>query len=642
MQDPNTLLMILGEMGRKPTVQFDRLYPKLYNTGLWQQAYEKIASKPGNMTPGVDGQTIDGMNMARIERVIEDLKTARYKPNPVRRVYIPKANGQKRPLGIPSFEDKLLQTVVKMLLEAIYEPTFSPYSHGFRPGRSCHTALMQVKRQVGTRWWIEADIKGFFDNLNHKVLLRILSKRITDQRFLHMIAQFLKAGYIEDWAYQRTYSGVPQGGPLSPLLANIYLNELDQAVAAKIKAFNKGKWRKQRAEYTRLKAKKADAKRAAQQTGDWQEYHRLQQELMNTPAGEPVDPNYRRLYYVRYADDFLMGIIGSKADARELKAWLTDYLRDELKLELSAEKTLITHVSDRVRFLGYDVKAWKGARPKRYSTTRGTVMRRGTSHHLALLMPRDRVEAFLKTYGAVDGWLGKHRTRLIHLSELEILMTYNAEVRGFLNYYALANNLTKVAARVLWMTTNSFLRTIAAKRQTTRRKVVRSLKQGPVTFVIKHRRKDGSEQEYRLFASTRQLQREPMHWNTVDSLPMTQHYRATTELGQRMNANRCEWCGNEQGPFEVHHVRRLKDLHGKAVWEKEMIGRRRKTLVLCRQCHTDLHAGRLSNATKHQEGDWRAGCAERCPSGSVGSSVKPDAAMHSRRTVLTQQIKAIF
>ena len=219
-------------MARKPEVKFDHLFSKLYNVEFWLMAYQRIAPKPGNMTAGVDGTTIDPMGKARIHKVIAELKAARYVPQPVRRVYIPKANGNLRPLGIPSFEDKLLQTVVKLLLEALYEPTFSPASHGFRPGRSCHTALERVKRLQGVRWWVEGDIHGFFEHLQHDTLLRILSKRITDKRFLHLIGQFLKAGYIEADVKYDTYSGTPQGGNLSPLLANIYLHELDTAIAS--------------------------------------------------------------------------------------------------------------------------------------------------------------------------------------------------------------------------------------------------------------------------------------------------------------------------------------------------------------------------------------------------------------------------
>ena len=233
MQNPNILLTVLSSMSCKPEVQFDKLFQKLYNVELWLMAYQLIAPRQGNMTKGVDGTTIDGTGRKRIEKIIADLKASRYTPKPARRVYIPKANGKLRPLGIPSFEDKLLQTVVKLILEAIYEPIFSPNSHGFRPSRSCHTALEQIKVMKGVRWWIEADIKGFFDNLQHDTLLHILSKRITDKRFLHLISQFLQAGYVETGIHHDTYSGTPQGGNLSPILSNIYLHELDLMIQKK-------------------------------------------------------------------------------------------------------------------------------------------------------------------------------------------------------------------------------------------------------------------------------------------------------------------------------------------------------------------------------------------------------------------------
>ncbi len=217
VQQPTVLLAILSKMAQKPEVQFDKLFQKLSNVELWLLAYQSIAPKPGNMTAGVDGNTIDKAGLRLITELIADLKASRYTPCPARRVYIAKANGKLRPLGIPSFRDKLLETVLKLILEAIYEPTFSNHSHGFRPERSCHTALEQVKREMtGTRWWVEGDIKGFFDHVNHETLVRILSKRITDKRFLHLIGQLLQAGYVEDWRYHQTYSGVPQGGNLTP------------------------------------------------------------------------------------------------------------------------------------------------------------------------------------------------------------------------------------------------------------------------------------------------------------------------------------------------------------------------------------------------------------------------------------------
>ncbi len=366
-------------MAQKPEVQFDKLFQKLYNIELWLLAYQSIAPKPGNMTAGVDGKTIDGAGLKLITDLIADLKASRYTPHPVRRTYVPKANGKLRPLGIPTFQEKLLQTVIKLILEAIYEPTFSEASHGFRPQRSCHTALEQVKNEMyGVRWWVEGDIKGFFDNVSHDTLITILSKRITDKRFLHLIGQFLKAGYVEDWRYHQTFSGVPQGGNLSPLLANIYLNELDQIMAKKIAEFNKGTDRKRTNEYQQISAKVARAKKKARKTGEWTRYKALRKDMLKTQAKDHQDPDYRRLHFVRYADDWLAGVIGSKADAMELKEWMETYLRDELQLELSAEKTLITNSKQRVRFLGYDIKRWSGERIYRFRTKKGQVITKRT------------------------------------------------------------------------------------------------------------------------------------------------------------------------------------------------------------------------------------------------------------------------
>jgi len=593
VQNPNVLLMILSSMAQKPHVKFEKLYPKLYNTELWVMAYEKIAAHPGNMTPGMDRTTIDGTGMERIEAMIADLKASRYSPKPARRTYLDKPNGGKRPIGIPCFMDKLLQTVIKFILEAIYEPTFSLNSHGFRPNRSCHTALEQVKRLVGVRWWVEGDIKGFFDTLDHDILLRLLAKRITDNRFLHLIGQLLRAGYIENWIYHQTYSGTPQGSSLSPILSNIYLNELDQKMEDTIRAFNQGEERQKRQSYLRVKGRKKYAKKKARQTGDWTTYKALQKQQLSMEAADPQDPTYRRMYYIRYADDFLIGIIGSKADATATKGWLTETLKTQLNLELSERKTLITNAKERVRFLGYEIRRWQGTRILRFPTTYGTSTKRTCTQHLKLLMPTDKTLAFVRTYGNDTTWRGERRASLTHLSELEILLTYNAEIRGFLNYYALADNFSRTAAKVMWVTSTSFFKTLANKRQSSLYKVAKSLKRGAATYVIDMDMPDGTTRSHRLLSSTRQFQQQSISYARVDFKPYTWKFQSRSELGQRLRANECEWCGTQTGIMQVHHIKKLKDLKGKSAWEIQMISRKRKTMVLCKQCHVELHAGRL-------------------------------------------------
>ncbi len=598
MQDPNILLTILGKMALKPEVTFDKLFQKLYNVNLWVMAYECIAANPGNMTPGVDGKTIDGMGMELIYQMIEELKASRYTPTPAYRIYIEKPSGGMRPLGIPSYRDKLLQTVVRFILEAIYEPAFSNYSHGFRPERSCHTALTQVKHMVGVRWWVEGDIKGFFDNMDHDTLLRIVGKHITDKRFLHLIGQFLRAGYVDNWEYHKTYTGTPQGSNLSPVLANIYLHEMDKAIEIKIAEFNRGDKRRMRPAYSQIATRKTKAKTLARETGNWTAYKVLEKQLLDMPASDPFDPEFRRMTYVRYADDFLIGINGSKADAETVRVWLTDFVKTELRLEMSAEKTLITNAGKCTRFLGYDVKKSTGTRKVRLHTANGTFVKRTTTQHLNLLIPRDKVDGFIRKYGKPNNqWHGERRPRLLHLSELEIMMTYNAELRGFLNFYSLADNLSAVAANILWMASSSFFRTLANKRKSSLPEVARSMKRGPNEYVLTITKSIGNTRTYRLLSSTRQLNRGQVIWTNPDIQPNLWSFQATTELGQRLLAETCEWCGSQPGPknIEVHHVRKLKDLKGKTVWERQMIERRRKTMVLCKECHKELHAGTLSD-----------------------------------------------
>lgn len=291
--------------------------------------------------------------------------------------------------------------------------------------------------------------------------------------------------------------------------------------------------------------------------------------------------------------DFLIGVIGSKNDAQELKNWLENYLKNVLHLELSAEKTLITNAKERVRFLGYDIIRGEGTRRLRYRTKQGVVTRRTVSKQLRLLIPRDKCHAFAQKYGNPTKWNGKARTQLLNLSELEILMIYNAEIRGFLGYYSLADNLTATAADLLWLTSTSFYRTLAGKRKSTLYQVKKSMKRGPGKYVITARAKKGEIRTYELVTSTKQLVRGAITRRSVDLEPNTLMYRRRTELGKRLLAQQCEWCGTEEGRIEVHHVRKLGNLKGKTVWERHMIERQRKTMVLCQKCHSDLHAGRL-------------------------------------------------
>ena len=311
MRTAKTILTVIQERGKqhKP---IERVYKLLFNREFYLNAYAKLYPNNGAMTKGVTEETVDGMSIQKIDRMIELLREEKYQWKPVRREYIPKKNGKKRPLGIPTWGDKLLQEVMREILEAYYEPQFSTHSHGFRPNRGCHTALQEIQVWKGTRWFIEGDISKYFDTIDHAVLLKILEKNIHDGRFIRLVSSMLKAGYLEDWKFNQTISGTPQGGVISPLLANIYLNEFDQWIEKVLIPNNtRGKRQKANPVYSRMNAEISKARKR----GDIQTAHRLEVERRGIPSVDPYDENYRRCRYVRYADDFLIGFTGSKADA---------------------------------------------------------------------------------------------------------------------------------------------------------------------------------------------------------------------------------------------------------------------------------------------------------------------------------------
>ena len=257
------------------------------------------------------------------------------------------------------FDDKLVQEVIRMILEAIYEGSFEYKSHGFRPYRSCHTALTQISKPFnGVKWFIEGDIKGFFDNINHDMMIGILQERIVDERFIRLIRKFLNAGYIEEWVFHKTYSGTPQGGIISPILANIYLDKLDKYMKEYILKFDKGDGRKanrQRTIYERektlavlkLKAEKDETQRKL----IVKQIKAIDRNRAMIPSCDEMDSEYKRLKYVRYADDFLIGVIGNLAECKQIKEDITNFLSEKLHLILSEEKTLITHSEKAAKIL---------------------------------------------------------------------------------------------------------------------------------------------------------------------------------------------------------------------------------------------------------------------------------------------------
>ena len=605
MRNPINLLSSLKTHSSDRSYTFERLYRNLYNRELFALAYQNIYASQGNMTKGTDGKTIDAMSLNRIDGIIASLKDESYQPQPSRRTYIPKKNGKMRPLGIPSFNDKLVQECVRLLLEAIYESSFAKTSHGFRPNHSCHTALNQVQVCfTGVKWFVEGDIKGFFDNIDHEVMVGILAERIKDERFLRLIRKFLKAGYLEEWQYHNTYSGTPQGGIISPILANIYLDKLDRYMEELKMRFDKGVERAVYPETYELEKKRGVLAKKLRNAATEEERQTLLKKIreidrrkLTMPYSDPFDTSFKRLQYVRYADDFLIGVIGSKEDAATIKKEVKAFAANTLHLELSDEKTLITHSERKARFLGYDIYIRRSTATKRDTMGRLCRHLNGT---VCLELPTEIMRKKLLDYGAMtiertvhgkDNWKAKARYYLKDNDDLEILDQYNSEIRGFRNYYRIANNASH-ASSFGYIMRYSMFKTFATKYRTSMREMIARLRIGK-EFGVRFTDKKG-KQKTRLFYNEGFARKPVQKTAAVDVIPNTVKYSSTTSLRDRLSARQCELCGRTGVDIEIHHVRKLKDLQGKNYWERFMIARNRKTLALCIDCHKKLHNGKLN------------------------------------------------
>jgi len=585
MRRAETVLSIIHERGKRGLPLKD-VYRQLFNPDLYIKAYARIGRNNGALTEGITTETVDGMNLRKIESIIEDLRFERFRWTPVRRVYIPKQNGKLRPLGVPTWRDKLLQEVIRLILEAYYEPNFSDDSHGFRPNRGCHTALTFVRQYwKGTKWFIEGDIKGCFDSIDHSILLNILRERFHDNRFIRLLEGLLKAGYCEDWKFRPTLSGTPQGGIVSPILANIYLDRLDKFIEKLLPEYNRGNLRQPNKLY-RCLVNKVYRRRKQEKT---KEAASLSKELdaMRLASQEVNDPSYRRLRYIRYADDFLLGFTGTKREAAEIVARIREWTAENLELELSAEKTLITHATkEAAKFLGYEISA-------QHSTERRTVNGR-----IRLKVPKSFIKERCSKYkrnGKVT-----HRPELTVQSDYEIVTMYQSQLRGYVQYYALAQNCVSLHLLKYVMET-SLLKTLANKHKTsmvkvkkqyaTTRRTVNGLRKALAVTVPREGKKPlvayfgGISLSYKREAVIKDILQSGLSF-----------IRKETDLERRLLAEICEVCGSEDR-IEVHHVRKLKDLYGKGAkdrpsWKKIMIAKRRKTLVLCHECHVNLHTGK--------------------------------------------------
>jgi group II intron reverse transcriptase/maturase len=585
MQKAETVLGVLRERGRRG-LPCNELYRQLFNPHLYLLAYGRLYSNHGAMTPGVDGDTVDGMSLRKIGRIIDALRHERYRFQPVKRIYIPKKNGKRRPLGLPSWSDKLVGEVVRLLLEAYYEPLFSGRSHGFRPGRGCHTALTEVVNTwAGTTWFIEGDISDCFGSLDHDMMLGILGEKIHDNRFLRLLRHMLQAGYLEDWEWNATLSGVPQGGVASPILSNIYLDRLDTFVeTVLIPEYTRGKVRANNPAYREM----INTIARARYRGDRARVRELRKQLRNLPSKNLHDAGYRRLRYARYADDHLLGFVGPKNEAEDIKTRLAAFLRDDLMLELSEGKTLITHArTGAASFLGYEITV-------QHNQRKLTGGRRAVNGVIGLRVPQAAIHTKCASY--MQRGQPARRTSMVNLDDHVIISKYGAEYRGYVQYYLLAGDVHRLN-RLLWVAQTSMLKTLACKYDSTVSKMAAKYKativtpHGPrVCMQVSSDRSDGRKPLVARFGGIPLKRQKKAVLDDRRPIPATVRPK---ELISRLRTGRCELC-KQRADVQVHHVRKLTDLakpgQSQSAWAQLMTVKRRKTLIVCAACHESIHA----------------------------------------------------
>jgi group II intron reverse transcriptase/maturase len=605
MRTAETILNIIQDRGQR-RLPLDDVYRQLYNPDMYLRAYAKLYKNSGAMTPGTTGETVDGMSLDKLDRVIEAIRFERWQWTPGRRVYRDKPKGGKRPLGMPDWSQKVVQDVIRAILEAYYEPQFSQHSHGFRPNKGCHTALIDIHETwKGTKWFIEGDIKGCFDNIEHQTLMHILRENIRDNRFLRLIEKALKAGYCEEWTYHPSLSGCPQGGIMSPILSNVYMDRLDRFIQETlIPEYTRGKEREKNPTYWRL----SNMAYHYRKIGKVERSKELRKEMLKHPYGDPNDPNYRRLKYVRYADDFLLGFAGPLTEAKEIRERIAKFLATELRLTLSADKTLITHaITGRARFLGYEIGVMEALEKL---DRKGS---RSVTGCIGLYIPEDVLQAKRKRYMR-DGKAAR-RPEVLNDSEYDIIIRYQGEYRGLVNYYALAYNL-KALGWLGWTMETSLLKTLANKNKSSVAREYKRLRskvktaEGPRTCLKLTIHREGKKPLEAVFGGLSLRRRKK---TVITDQVLKPYIRTRSEIVEKLLNDTCEMCGAKE-KVQMHHIRRLKDLDVKGkktegrrelpLWKKIMISRKRKSIPLCKECHENVHH---NGPRTRKQGNRRAG-----------------------------------
>ncbi|MCE7651036.1 reverse transcriptase/maturase family protein [Vibrio fluvialis] len=579
------------------------LYRLLYRKDFYYIAYEFLKSGEGNMTAGSDGETIDGFSAEKIEKLVNSMKDESFCFKPARRVEIPKANGKTRPLGIASPVEKVVQQVILFILEAIYEPTFSERSHGFRAGKGCHTALQEFRNKwSGVNWVIEGDIKGFFDNISHEKLMDILRKRIDDERFLNLIRKALNAGYIQFGKTVNAVVGTPQGSVVSPILANIYLDKFDRWVENEvINKYQTGEIKKVHPERRKLQRRNLRLKQKMSSMGEHPDTKWMKAEIdenikkLKSIPNVLDDGSYIRIKYIRYADDWIIGVNGSRALAAEIRKRCADYLKNELELELSFEKTHIRHAkTEYANFLGTFIKVGNDGEGKKATLTskKGHRFKKSvTGWHPNMVAPVHDIVKRLANRGIChpDG-KPKSSAAWSNLDDIQIVELYSSIWRGYLNYYSFVDNRSNLR-RIQYILQYGCAKTLAEKHRSSVRKI---FKKHGFTLKIEVRNDKNEVIRVTQFPYHRSLIRQPNNFLITDKT-VNEGGRAFLHFKLRTRSkldSPCCICGETEN-IEMHHVRSIRKIGEKVKgFTKVMRALNRKQIPVCRACHVKIHSGK--------------------------------------------------
>jgi group II intron reverse transcriptase/maturase len=564
------------------------LYRLLCSRDLSVISYNKIKSKTGNVTPGTD-KTLNGFSEGLLLKTISNLKDQSFKFKPVRRKYMPKGTSEKtRHLGVPSPRDKVVQQSMLFILEAIYEPTFSEHSHGFRKRHSCHSSLKEVRSSwSGVKWLLEGNIKSCYDAMDHRILIRILRKKINDEKFVDLVWKLLRAGTIENGALFPLFLGTPKEGILSTLLANVYLNELDIFVQSEISNTNSLESRATNPEYNRMRGKVYRLRTVRDKNGirlikpskeQLLEIKKLKKKQRTIPSKDQFDPSYKRVLFTRHADDWIIGIIGSNSLAVDLKGKIELFLHEKLKLTLSQEKIKIRCASKgNIRYLGFYLKC--GAHSEVSSTS--NLDKKTVAWQPKIFAPMDTIVAKLSEQNfCTKLGVGKKKKEWIYYPDNILIERYNYIIRGLRKYYSPTDNYDTSINRIQFIMRYSCAHTLAAKHRT---RISKQLLRLP---------KLGLDIRKSLTNNI---------WDFKINVPTLQEtFISYVRKTQLLSSDNCRICSSKEN-LEMRYVKAIKK-DGVPIEDKYIITlmqrMNRKQICLCRTCHLNIHNGIHNGASR--------------------------------------------